>query len=150
MEHLGAARIAISLLYFEIRMFVMRDRHSVSKLVLGGSISVGRLADAKKAALRRGVWFRSLSRVERGIIDLTIRYVDRIKSTKLAMVVTAIMEKLQVTLESMADKLVRTVGLSLARKIGKIAISWGNLSAFMWVADRAFARYLAFCICKVN
>ena len=49
-------------------------------------LSTKDLSEAKKSALRRGVWFRSLSRVERGIIDLTVRYVDNVKSSKLAKV----------------------------------------------------------------
>jgi len=122
----------------------MRDGHQVVNLQLGDSISVGRLVDAKKTALRRGVWFKSLSRVERGIIDLTVRYVDSIKSTKLANVVTAIIEKLQLAIESMADRFMRTIGLTLARKISDIAVSWGNRSASIWAEDRAFAKYLAF------
>jgi hypothetical protein len=122
----------------------MRDGHPAENQRLRVSISVGRLADAKKTALRRGVWFRSLSRVERGIIDLTVRYVDSIKSTKLANVVTAIIEKLQLAIESMADRLVRTIGLALARKISDIAVSWGYRSAFRWAEDTAFATYLAF------
>ena len=119
----------------------------------GNFISIEKLADAKKIALRRGVWFRSLSRVERGIIDLTVRYIDSIKSAKLAKVVTAIMEKLQLTMETLADKMVRTVGLPLARKISKLAVSWGNHLAKLWAEDRAFARFLvlnfaekAFCL----
>jgi hypothetical protein len=111
-------------------------------------ISIGRLSEAKKTALRRGVWFRSLNHVERGIIDLTVRYVDNIKSSKLAKVVTAIMEKLQTTIESMEDKFVRTVGLPLARKISNIAIGWGNLSAVRWAEDLGFAKYLAFNLAK--
>ncbi len=122
----------------------MRYRHPSVNLQLGVSISVGRLVDAKKTALRRGVWFRSLSRVERGIIDLTVRYVDSIKSTKLANVVTAIIEKLHFAIESVADRLMRTIGLALARKISDIAVSWGNGSASNWAEDRAFAKYLAF------
>jgi hypothetical protein len=112
------------------------------------SMSTKKLSEAKKAALRRGVWFRTLSRVERGIIDLTVRYVDSIKSSKLANLVTAIIEKLQTTIESMADKLVRTVGLPLARKISSIAVSWGNRSACKWAEDLAFAKYLAFNVSK--
>jgi hypothetical protein len=96
---------------------LMTDGHLEANLLSGVSISVARLADAKKSALRRGVWFRSLSRLERGIIDLTVRYVDRIKSTKLAKVVTAIIGKLQYAMESSLDKLVRTINLPLARKI---------------------------------
>jgi hypothetical protein len=105
-------------------------------------LSIGRLAEAKKSALRRGVWFRSLSRIERGVIDLTVRYVDSIKSTKLAKVVTVIMEKLQSAMESKLDKLVRNVGLPLAKKISDIAVSWGNRLALKWAQDVAFGRFL--------
>jgi hypothetical protein len=104
--------------------------------------SVGALAEAKKLALRHRVWFRLLNRVERGIIDLTVRYVDSIKSVMLAKVVSAIMCKLQCALESVVDRLVRTVGLPLAQKISDIAVSWGNTLASMWADDRAFARFL--------
>ena len=113
------------------------------KAQTGKTISAKILTEAKKTALRRGVWFKTLNRVERGIIDLTVRYVDNIKSSKLAKLVTAIIEKLQTTIESTADKLARTVGLPLARKISNIAVSWGNLSAFAWAEDLAFAKYLA-------
>ncbi len=54
---------------------------------LHNALTIARLTDAKKTALRRGIWFRSLNRVERGIIDLTVKYVDNIKSAKLAKVV---------------------------------------------------------------
>ena len=109
---------------------------------------LGKLATAKKAAFRRRVWFRVLNRVERGIVDLTMRYVDDVKSSKLANVLTAIMEKLQQATESMAERLVRTVGVPLAKKISVIAVNWGNVSASKWAEDTAFARYLAFGLAK--
>ena len=56
------------------------------------SASIAQIAFSKKAALRHGVWFRALSRVERGILDLTTRYVVRIRSPTLANVVTAILK----------------------------------------------------------
>lgn len=121
---------------------LMRDGNLEANLQSGVSISVANLADAKKIALRRGVWFRSLSRLERGIIDLTVRYVDNIKSIKLAKVVTAIIGKLQYAMESSLDKLVRTIGLPLARKISNIAVSWGNCLANFWADDPVFARFL--------
>ena len=117
----------------------------VAKQTLSNCLSVKALFDVKKLALRRRVWFRSLSRIERAIIDLTVRYVDNIKSTKLAQLVGVIVEKLQMTLESKADRLVRTVGLSLAQKTSAIAVSWGNRLASLWAFDRGFARYLSFC-----
>ena len=133
-----------SLLSYENKCLLMRDGHSLSKFQSAYSITIGKLVETKKAALKRKVWFRSLNRVERGIIDLTVKYVDNIKSIKLAKVVTAIIERLTLAMETFADKLVRTIGLPLTRKISNIAVSWGNRLAFMWADDRGFARFLAF------
>ena len=120
----------------------MSIEKSAAKGEQNSSLSVGTLAEAKKLALRHRVWFRLLNRVERGIIDLTVRYVECIKSVVLAKVVTAIMEKLQSAMESVVDRLVRTVGLPLAQKISDIAVSWGNRLASMWANNLAFARFL--------
>jgi hypothetical protein len=114
------------------------------------ALTIGRLTDAKKTALRRGVWFRILNRVERGIIDLTVKYVDNIKSTKLAKVVSAIIQKLQVSMESKAERLVRTVGLALAQKISEIAVRWGNRLAASWAKDREFAKFLVLNLTNVG
>ncbi len=122
----------------------MREGDSSVDVQSSASISIGRLSEFKKTALRRGVWFRSLNRIERGIIDLTVRCVDNIKSTQLAKLVTAIIGKLQQAMESTVDRLVRTIGLPLARKISDIAVSWGNRLAIKWAEDRAFARFLVF------
>ena len=113
------------------------------EVLLGGSPSVGMLVEVKRLALRRRVWFKSLSRVERGVIDLTVKCVDVIRSGKLARVVTAIMDKLRSAMESAVDGMVRAVGLPLARKISGIAVSWGNRLAVVWADDLKFARYLA-------
>jgi hypothetical protein len=106
------------------------------------SLSIKTLNETKKHALRRGLWFRALNPIERGIIDLTVKYVDNIKSAKLAKVLTAIIVKLQTTTETMLDKLVRTIGLPIAQKISTIAVSWGNRSASTWANDPAFAQFL--------
>jgi hypothetical protein len=98
---------------------------------------------AKKVALRRGIWFRSLSRIERGVLDLTELCVTCIKSVKLANLVIAILEKLELAKESTVDRLVRTVGLSLAQKIVSIAQRWGNSTAKQWATDTSFACFLA-------
>ncbi len=108
------------------------------------ALPVGRLVKIRRVALRRRIWFRVLNRVERGIIDLTVSNFDNIRSTRLANLLVAIVKKLQLATESKADKLVRTVGISLAQKISKIAVGWGNQLAFYWSKDLAFARYLAF------
>ena len=110
--------------------------------------AVKELAEAKRVALRRRVWFKLLTRVERGIIDLTVKYVDSIKSRKLAKVVTVIISKLQTKIESAVDKLVRTIGLPLTRKISNIAAGWGNRLAFLWANDFCFAKFLVLNLAK--
>lgn len=123
----------------------MRD--SIKKAVndnFDGRLSVKKLTKIKRLSLRQRIWFRSLSSVERGIIDLTVKYVDNIKSSKLAKVLTAIVEKLHISIESKAERLVRTIGLALAKKNSDLAIKWGNLLAIDWAKDREFARFLVF------
>jgi hypothetical protein len=114
-----------------------------TKLSFMSALSIGQLVDVKKVALRRGVWFRVLDRVERSVLDLTVRCVDKIKSTILAKVVTAILNKLKLAMESTVERIVRVIGCSLSQKVSSIALSWGNLSASQWVKDTVFARYLA-------
>jgi hypothetical protein len=107
------------------------------------SLSVRKLSTLKHLALRKRVWYRCLSHLERSIIDLTVQCVECIKSSKLATVVTAIVQKLDTAMESMVDRLVWSVGFSLTQKISEIANKLGNISAKSWATDRVFARYLA-------
>ena len=111
--------------------------------VFGSGLSVRKLFEVRKFALRHGVWFRALSRIERGVVDLTVRYVGVIRSTKLAKVLTAILEKLVLAAESVVDKMVRSVGFAQARKISGVAFSWGYCGALAWAEDCGFARFLA-------
>jgi len=113
------------------------------KAELSKPVSVNQIVAFKRVALRRNVWFRVLSRVERGILDLTVRCVASIKSAKLAGLVSAILNKLRLASEGLVSRLVRTVGFSLARKLSDLATRWGNRLSSIWVDDAGFARYLA-------
>ena len=108
-----------------------------------GFVKTSELLLIKKAALRRGIWYRALSRIERGVLDLTAKYVACIRSSKLATIVTAIIEKIKVASESTVDRLTRSVGLLSAQKISALAVGWGNRLAQSWAVDLEFARYLA-------
>ena len=121
----------------------MRLRHLATEGKQNSFPTVGILSLTKKLALRQKVWYKILSRVERAIIDLTLKYVDDIKSVKLAKLLTAIIDKLQSATESTIDRLVRTIGIPLAEKISCLATGWGNISAKSWASDRSFATYLA-------
>ena len=100
------------------------------------------LAKLRVRALRRGVWFRVLTRAERAQMELTMKVVKRIRSILLAKVVANIVEKLLEAMESKVSRLTREVGPALAQKLSGIAQRWGNESAVNWTADPVFTRYL--------
>ena len=96
----------------------------------------------KARALRKGVWFKSLSRIERSIVDLTIRCVERVRSDLLMKTVVAILDKLLETLEEDYLKRVERIGREIAQKICEIAGRWGNPHASLWKYDQNFVKFL--------
>lgn len=105
-------------------------------------LSIQGLVKIKVRALRRKVWFKALSRVERGVIDLTIRCVERIRSHALMKTVLAIVDKLLRTLEENYLTKVERAGREIAEKICELARKWGNLHALRWKYDLDFVRFL--------
>jgi hypothetical protein len=124
--------------FFEVKLIVLADNRSIFSIP-----KITQIFFAKKIALRRGIWFRALNRLERGIMDLTARCVAKIKSVKLARIISSIIEKLNFAAESIIERMMKTVGYPLAQKTSLIAQSWGHRSAFSWVSESRFARYLA-------
>ena len=55
---------------------------------------------------------------------------------------TAIVEKLQISMQSKMERLVRTIGLALAQRASAVAVRWGNRLASSWAKDIEFARFL--------
>jgi hypothetical protein len=97
----------------------------------------------KCKAIRAGVWFRALPRIDRVLVDLTIKVTENIHSGILAKSIFAVMGKLEVLMESSVLKSLRLVGLPLAEKLGSIAQKFGNTSAKSWANDSSFAFFLA-------
>jgi len=93
--------------------------------------------------MRAGVWFRTLSRIDRVLIDLTIKVADSIRSYSLAKCVLSVTRKLGGLLESRLARSIREVGFPLACKHSLFAQNWGNVTAAEWARDAGFARYLA-------
>ena len=106
-------------------------------------LTKGMLAKIRMRAIRRGIWFRVLNRLERAGIDLTIRVVEKVRSSVLTKMLTSIVKKLSEAMESKVARMMREVGCSLAQKMSLIAQKWGNKSAVKWAADSSFIRYLA-------
>jgi hypothetical protein len=96
----------------------------------------------KTRALRRGVWFRVLTRVERACIDLTIMVVERVRSRLLQKVLFFVIEKLEKAMESQVQRLMHEIGNNIAKNMSQIAKTWGNESAVKWVEDSGFILYL--------
>jgi len=54
----------------------------------------------KLKAKRTGVWFKALTNLDRVLIDLVIKVVDRVRSVKLATSLSAVVRKLEEALEN--------------------------------------------------
>jgi hypothetical protein len=102
----------------------------------------GEIIKVKTKALRRGVWFRALTKTDRACIDLAIIVVERVRSRLLLKVLFSLMKKLEEIMESQVQRLTREVGGNLAKKVSLIAQMWGNKSAVVWAVDSGFMRYL--------
>ena len=106
------------------------------------SLSRSEIIKAKTRALRKGVWYRVLTNVERACIDLVIKVVERVRSRLLSSVLSSILRKLDAAMESQIWRLMRELGGKLASKMSQIAQNWGNKSAVQWTKDAGFVQYL--------
>ncbi|MGQ9625203.1 MAG: hypothetical protein ACUVT9_07545 [Candidatus Bathycorpusculaceae bacterium] len=97
----------------------------------------------KLRARRKGVWFKTLNRLDRALIELTIRVADKVRSLRLTKALYEVMKKVETALQNKIFQAIHHVGFPLARKIGLIAKKWGNPFAESWMSDLSFARFLA-------
>ena len=103
----------------------------------------------KLKAIRSGVWFKALPRIDRVLYDLTIKIVRcSVRSASLAKSILCITGKLKALLESKLSRAIRDIGFPLACKLSLLAQNWGNQGAQEWEKDIRFAQYLA--IMKLN
>jgi hypothetical protein len=100
------------------------------------------LSRLRLKALRRGAWFRVLSRVDRAVVDLTLRVVEEVRSFRLARAVEAIVKKLEEAVEGRVSRLLKEVGFQVALKLSLLAQKWGNVRAIGWASDVSFAKFL--------
>lgn len=96
----------------------------------------------KLKAIRAGIWFKALHRIDRALVNLTIKVTENIRSFSLAKSIFAVVDKLDGLLESRFLQSLKLVGRQLAEKISLIAKKWGNASAKLWATDLSFAFFL--------
>ncbi len=106
------------------------------------------LINLRLKAMRAGVWFRGLSRIDRVLVDLTIKVADSIRSPHLARSILSVAGKLECLLENKLARWVQEFGLSIASRLSVFAQMWGNKSAADWGREPGFARYWA--VMKLN
>jgi hypothetical protein len=106
-------------------------------------LSRAALVRLKLKAIRSGAWFRVLRSAERALVDVTIRVVDRVRSSVLANALLSVVGKLLDASRSRVEIAVKEFGLPYARKLSLLAQKWGNESARRWMFDQSFARFLA-------
>ena len=75
-------------------------------------------------------------------MDLTIRVVDEVKSSKLGRLLGAVVRRLEEALESKFLRRAWEKGSELASRFARIAYSWGNVKALSWVRDKVYVLYL--------
>lgn len=110
---------------------------------MGFSFTRARLKWLKVRAVRRGVWFRVLSRAERAYVDLTVLVVGKVRSRVLHRVLCSLLVKLSGALESPVERAMRGVGVEQALRLSEVARRWGNVLAAFWAKDAGFIRFLA-------
>jgi hypothetical protein len=101
------------------------------------------LVKLRKRAMRSGVWFRALRRIDRVLIDLTIKVACIVRSIKLVKSLVTLARKLEGIKVCSLSRAVREVGLPLAQKLSLLAQKWGNISAKGWAYAFSFVNFLA-------
>jgi hypothetical protein len=100
------------------------------------------LIEVRKKALRTKTWWKALDRLDRAIVDLTIRVVDEVRSKDLGVEIVKILKKLSDCLKSPFVRLMESYGLERARKLSDQALFWGYKEANSWKYDFGFVKYL--------
>jgi len=96
----------------------------------------------RSRALRTRVWFNALSRVERAIVDLTIKCVEKVRSNVLARTISTIVGKLLQSLEEGFMTRAERVGCKIAGKLCTLGERWGNRACPTWRRDKCFVKFL--------
>ena len=104
-------------------------------------ISIGVLREVRALALRKRVWYRVLDGLERGIVNLTISYVECVKSPRLAGVVSSILRKVREACKSAFTRMLERYGYGKMMRVVEAALSFGSEACLGWGSE-AFMRLL--------
>jgi len=102
------------------------------------------LTEVRRKALRRGVWYGALDRLERGILSLAAQLIDRVESEVLGVELVKILRKLNDAMRSGFARRMEVFGFRRARVVAGQAVALGCIGAGSWAGDLDFVRYLTF------
>ena len=94
-------------------------------------------------ALRKRTWFKALDRVERGIVDLTIKMVKTLKSHVLAGEIVKILVKLKEADKGAFTRHIESYGYQKLKIVVAQAASFGSNVAHSWLRELDYAAWLA-------
>jgi len=100
------------------------------------------LVKIKSRAIRTRVWFKNLSKMERAIINLTIKCVEKVRSLTLQSCLSSIVCKIREALENCFLVKAEKIGRQLVENLSSVAWKWGNKTASNWKRDEGFIIYL--------
>ena len=103
----------------------------------------GFLEGLRSRALRRRLWFKVLDGLERSIVNLVCRVVDRVRSPVLGRVLLGIVVKFRDAMKGEFVRLVESFGVRRAFELALVAVGWGYAGAREWSREAGFARFLA-------
>jgi hypothetical protein len=109
-----------------------------------GMFTRGFLSELRLKAVRRRVLFRALDGVERGILYLCTRVVDKVSNPVLGVQLVKIVSKLLEAFKGEFTKHIESYGYKRIVQIVKQATSMGCNVAYRWLSDMGFIRYLSF------
>ncbi|MEM2759465.1 MAG: hypothetical protein QXU32_02655 [Nitrososphaerales archaeon] len=102
------------------------------------------LSHLRMKALRKKVWFCSLTEQERILTGLLIKHIKIVKNAALATTIARIMAKLiHAIIYSFLNK-IEDLGRTVARAMAAGAFACGNKDALNWMQNASYIRYLGF------
>ena len=100
------------------------------------------LQTLRRLALRRRVWYLALTKLERGIVDLTIKLFEEVRSRALSTALASVLAKLSGAVASGYLYRFEVVGKRLAEALSAAAVQWGHEDARFWKYNLSYIRCL--------
>lgn len=100
------------------------------------------LTALRQRALRRGIWFQTLTLEDRILANLIQRHVKIVKNATLATVIARIMGKLLLAIKNYFLNRLDAIGRPIATAVALKAYSYGNKGALAWLQDVNYIRYM--------